>query len=1067
MEALDPEQRAALLQLLRHEDPALSQQGVELLWSFPAEIRRVLLRGAELSRANLTGADLSGFDLTGAAFRRTVLREASLVGATLAGAELEHAVLQGADLSDADLSGARLHLGNHQQARLVRARLRRATLHNVRLPEVDLTDADLTGADLRSADLSTATLTGCALAGCLFDDRTRLPEAVALPDTAMKLVMDSDLAGAELSERPLHRVHLPGADLSGADLHGSVLAHARMEGCVLRGADLTGAELRDVRLASADLSQARLGGATLHQVNLSGAALDGADLRGAVVSSAELARADLAGARLAGARFEAVSFIRATVACSLAGVSLVRCGFKDAVMPGADLRGAVLTRAVFSTANLTGADLSGVSAKQVKMRGALLSDATLREADLWRANLREADLAGADLRGAVLVDVNLRGADLTGADLRGADLRRAGLQHTCLHGADLTGADLRGAGLSGADLSGARLEGARLEGALCDARWPLPGAVVLGPGVDLSGADLRGVWLVDTDLREANLSGADLQRGSLWKVDLRGADLTGAVLDGCRMSSVHHDIHTRWPAGFVPPTPPALLQPQPRPQADVTVRAALERGLSSADEQIQQRAALALARMGAAAEALRARLPSLRAGKDRSDELMTLAAHGNIEQVAAVLPEGLPGREGALIASKTAAMAPRQLAAALLHPGRQGEHRLARAAHRMVLRELRSPCREAVIKHLRAAIPQVTLGDRALRRLRVVDGLRGVPPEALRDLLRPGLVRGKSAFMRAVRRTCRRSSLADDAVLSVITSLEQEDDLRKRLIALWDAPAARHRWLRQTVCDPATALRPKAVLARLLLPDTDRDVLLAAARAEPTLIGLVQGPVRPDLAALLAEQLDAGTLAPAALYRVGEAALGAHRAQIAPRAVAAYVRGQAFLKPVLEALSRRAPEYLQALPTPLPMGWPSYTARAMLQQSEAQPPPPPEPVSRRDLFRHDAARRKRAAAALLQAPDAEAFLREALRDPGRQQRALLLVGMLAEQGRPLPLVDAVCALLVDGSARDAARALRWMGDASALAPLAARAMVARPVELRIILLTIAEVLQRPPSPPPS
>lgn len=93
--------RAQLSELLRDADPAVRQQGIELLHAL-ADPR--LLWGPLLRAADLRDADLSGLDLRSADLRDTDLRGASLRGASLRGADL-----RGADLSKADLRGANLH----------------------------------------------------------------------------------------------------------------------------------------------------------------------------------------------------------------------------------------------------------------------------------------------------------------------------------------------------------------------------------------------------------------------------------------------------------------------------------------------------------------------------------------------------------------------------------------------------------------------------------------------------------------------------------------------------------------------------------------------------------------------------------------------------------------------------------------------------------------------------------------------------------------------------------------------------------------------------------------------
>ncbi len=258
-----------LCRLLTDNDPAIRQQGRELLCALPgvdlsdctldgADLRGVDLRGVRMHRvsltdaelrqidlrqADLTDADLSSADLSGATLSRAALPGASLSSAVLAGADLYRANLSGANLSGVHLIGADL-----RDADLSGADLRRATLHRARLD-----GADLTGARLDCADLRQATLAGAVLTEAIGDDGT-LP---TLPGLLL--------------------VH-PDADLSGADLSGLMLSDLRLDGASLRGADLSGARLVQVDLSFADLTGADLSGARLEGCDLTGATLAGADL---------------------------------------------------------------------------------------------------------------------------------------------------------------------------------------------------------------------------------------------------------------------------------------------------------------------------------------------------------------------------------------------------------------------------------------------------------------------------------------------------------------------------------------------------------------------------------------------------------------------------------------------------------------------------------------------------------------------------------------------------------------------------------------------------------------------
>ncbi len=88
-----------------------------------ANLSRVILRGADLSRADLSRADLSEADLRGANLFGVILFGADLSEADLSGANLSGAILSGANLRGADLSRANLRGANLSEADLRGANL--------------------------------------------------------------------------------------------------------------------------------------------------------------------------------------------------------------------------------------------------------------------------------------------------------------------------------------------------------------------------------------------------------------------------------------------------------------------------------------------------------------------------------------------------------------------------------------------------------------------------------------------------------------------------------------------------------------------------------------------------------------------------------------------------------------------------------------------------------------------------------------------------------------------------------------------------------------------------------
>ncbi|ACK70724.1 pentapeptide repeat protein [Gloeothece citriformis PCC 7424] len=113
------------------------------------ELRRIDLRGLNLSHANFKGADLSYANL----------REINLSGADLREAFLNEADLTGANLQGANLEGTYLIKAYLMKTNLQEANLSKAYLTGAYLSKSNLTKANLSGAYLNGAKLSGADLT--------------------------------------------------------------------------------------------------------------------------------------------------------------------------------------------------------------------------------------------------------------------------------------------------------------------------------------------------------------------------------------------------------------------------------------------------------------------------------------------------------------------------------------------------------------------------------------------------------------------------------------------------------------------------------------------------------------------------------------------------------------------------------------------------------------------------------------------------------------------------------------------------------------------------------------------
>lgn len=116
------------------------------------------------------------------------------------------------------------------------------------------------------------------------------------------VLIEADLTGTVLSEAVFDEANLQAGQLWGVSLRKASL----------KGANLSRADLRDTDLREANFSGAELAGAALRNANLAGASLTGADLWRADLRDTDLRAADLTGAKLDRADLQRAAFDAAT-----------------------------------------------------------------------------------------------------------------------------------------------------------------------------------------------------------------------------------------------------------------------------------------------------------------------------------------------------------------------------------------------------------------------------------------------------------------------------------------------------------------------------------------------------------------------------------------------------------------------------------------------------------------------------------------------------------------------------------------------------------------------------------
>jgi uncharacterized protein YjbI with pentapeptide repeats len=147
---------------------------------------------------------------------------------------------------------------------------------------------------LSDADLIGVVLSGIQELGEYSNVRFASLKGVNLEDT---LLLEAELAGADMDEAVVTLGDLRRADLMKAKLNGANLGLANLTNAILIGAELNETRLNDANLSEAKLDFAELKGATLPGATFWNTEFGKADLAGADLKSADLGGADLESVR--------------------------------------------------------------------------------------------------------------------------------------------------------------------------------------------------------------------------------------------------------------------------------------------------------------------------------------------------------------------------------------------------------------------------------------------------------------------------------------------------------------------------------------------------------------------------------------------------------------------------------------------------------------------------------------------------------------------------------------------------------------------------------------------------
>lgn len=274
-----------------------------------ADLRNLVLTGAQAGGAILSGAHLDGAQLDGATLKGAIAIGTILRGASMPGIKAQGACFARADLSAADMT--RAQLGSNAYLFSLPATFA-AGLDGYPYPQRDLLDAlSAKGVTISAEDPVTVLRKGA---------RWEIADAAGVYVLAVNAAQSIDvfLGGqppATLTGAVCQGTKAPGASLTGADLRAvqwhaapATLDHVDLGGAVLAGSLLTGTDFTQAYISGADLSgcvliQARFGRCVvgpgvsgqafslerslLHGADFSDATLQGALLVDAVVATAE------------------------------------------------------------------------------------------------------------------------------------------------------------------------------------------------------------------------------------------------------------------------------------------------------------------------------------------------------------------------------------------------------------------------------------------------------------------------------------------------------------------------------------------------------------------------------------------------------------------------------------------------------------------------------------------------------------------------------------------------------------------------------------------------------------
>ena len=235
------------------------------------------------------------------------------------------------------------------------------------------------------------------------------------PEELAQFLKTNQCQNCDLSNAPLDRLNLSGANLQGAKLYNAILTGTNLSNANLQGANVQGANLNDAYLYRANLS-----GTNFSNANLQKAYLRETTLIDTNFSRADLRSVDLQGNNLGQAMFSGSNLSGANLSKTI-GIAIVSTRISNSQPALSNLAPHLIcptpvANQLSYVPNLDDlnkdAEMSGFKIQTTDFTGVNMTDTNLENSVLMNSNFSNVDLTGANLRSACLLRVKFTGAKL-------------------------------------------------------------------------------------------------------------------------------------------------------------------------------------------------------------------------------------------------------------------------------------------------------------------------------------------------------------------------------------------------------------------------------------------------------------------------------------------------------------------------------------------------------------------------------------------------------------------------------------------------------------------------------